>query len=90
MTMDETIKRINELYHKSKKEGLSEEEKQEQKKLRQDYIDSVKKNLQGQLDHMEIQGKAQLDQFLAKRMQAHMNDEKVTRKKPITKEEKTE
>ena len=28
MTMDETIKRINELYHKSKKEGLSEEEKQ--------------------------------------------------------------
>ena len=55
MTMDETIKRINELYHKSKKEGLSEEEKQEQKKLRQAYIDSVKKNLQGQLDHMEIQ-----------------------------------
>ena len=26
------------------------------------------------LDHMEIQGKAQLDQFLAKRMQRHMDD----------------
>ena len=33
LAMDETIKRINELYHKSKKEGLSEEEKQEQKKV---------------------------------------------------------
>ena len=31
MTLEETIQRINELYHKSQKEGLSEEEKQEQK-----------------------------------------------------------
>lgn len=42
MTLEETIQRINELYHKSQKEGLSEEEKQEQKQLRQVYIDSVK------------------------------------------------
>ena len=38
MTMDETIKRINELYHKSQAEGLTEEEKEEQKELRQKYI----------------------------------------------------
>ena len=55
MTLEETIQRINELYHKSQKEGLSEEEKQEQKQLRQVYIDSVKNNLRGQLDNMEIE-----------------------------------
>ena len=31
MTMDEKIKRINELYHKSQAEGLNEEELAEQK-----------------------------------------------------------
>ena len=55
MTLEETIQRINELYHKSQKEGLSEEEKQEQKQLRQVYIDSVKNNLRGQLEIMEIE-----------------------------------
>ena len=53
--MEETINRINELYHKSQKEGLSQEEKEEQKKLRQVYIDSVKGNLKGQLENMTIQ-----------------------------------
>ena len=48
-------KRFRELYHKSQKEGLSEEEKQEQKQLRQVYIDSVKNNLRGQLENMEIE-----------------------------------
>ena len=47
MTLEETIQRINELYHKSQKEGLSEEEKQEQKQLRRVYIDSVKNNQRG-------------------------------------------
>lgn len=55
MTIEETIKRINELYHKSQKEGLSEAEKEEQKRLRQVYIDSVKQNLRGQLENMEIE-----------------------------------
>ena len=55
MTLEETIQRINQLYHKSQKEGLSEEEKQEQKQLRQVYIDSVKNNLRGQLENMEIE-----------------------------------
>lgn len=55
MTMDETIKRINELYHKSQAEGLTEEEKEEQKNLRQRYIDSIKGNLRGQLESLSIQ-----------------------------------
>lgn len=55
MTMDETIQRINELYHKSQKEGLSQEEKEEQKELRQRYIDSVRNNLRGQLQNMTIE-----------------------------------
>ena len=55
MTMDETIKRINELYHKSQKEGVTEEEKAEQKVLRQKYVESVRNNLRGQLENMSIE-----------------------------------
>ena len=55
MNIDEKIARINELYHKSQKEGLTEEEKKEQKQLRQDYIDSVKKNLRSQLNQIVIE-----------------------------------
>ena len=57
MTLDEKIKRINELYHKKKGVGLTEEEKEEQAKLRRDYIDSVRANLKGQLDNINIQEK---------------------------------
>lgn len=57
MTLEEKIKRINELYHKQKGEGLTEEEKEEQAKLRRDYIDAVKGNLKGQLNNINIQEK---------------------------------
>ena len=40
--MKETIDRINELYHKSQKEGLTDEEKAEQAKLRAEYIANIK------------------------------------------------
>ena len=39
---DEKIARINELYKKSKSEGLSEEEKKEQTLLRQEFVAYVK------------------------------------------------
>ena len=55
MTMEETIKRINELYHKSQAEGLSEEEKEEQATLRKKYIESVRGNLRSQLDNMSVE-----------------------------------
>lgn len=54
---EEKIKRINELYHKSKKEGLTDAEKQEQQILRKEYIDSFRRNLRGQLDNISIREK---------------------------------
>lgn len=51
------IDRINELYRKSKAEGLSEVEKMEQQILRKEYIDAIKRNLGSQLDNISIQEK---------------------------------
>lgn len=54
--MDEKkIARINELYHKSKAEGLTEAEKKEQALLRQEYIASVRGNLRAQLNNIDMQ-----------------------------------
>ena len=55
MKMVLKIARINELYHKSKTEGLTAEEKKEQQKLREDYIASVRGNLRAQLNQINIQ-----------------------------------
>lgn len=55
MNMDERIKRINELYHKSQDVGLTEEEKAEQQRLRREYVDSVKANLGAQLNNLTIE-----------------------------------
>lgn len=54
MNMDERIARINELYHKSKSVGLTDEEKLEQQILRQEYVQSIKNNLKAQLDSVNI------------------------------------
>ncbi|MBE6796942.1 MAG: DUF896 domain-containing protein [Ruminococcaceae bacterium] len=51
---EEKIKRINELARKQKAEGLNEEEKAEQFKLRREYIDSFKNSLIGQLENTYI------------------------------------
>ena len=48
------VERINELARKAKAEGLTEEEKAEQAKLRREYVDSVKANLSAQLDNTYI------------------------------------
>lgn len=53
--MDEKkIARINELYHKSKAERLTEEELKEQQILRREYIDSFRQNLRSQLNQISI------------------------------------
>lgn len=54
MNMDERIARINELYHKSQKEGLSDEEKKEQERLRREYVDSIKAGMKAQLENIDI------------------------------------
>jgi uncharacterized protein YnzC (UPF0291/DUF896 family) len=51
----ERIDRINALARKAKTaEGLTEEEKKEQKVLRQEYVAAVKRSLQQELDHTWI------------------------------------
>ena len=48
------IDRINELYRKSQAEGLTEEEKKEQKMLREEYIAIVRANFRSQLNNIDI------------------------------------
>lgn len=51
---DEKINRINELYKKSKNEGLSAEEKEEQARLRKEFVADVKGNLRAQLNNIDM------------------------------------
>ncbi len=55
MDFEQKIKRINELYHKSQKEGLTSAEKQEQASLRAEYIANIRASLKSQLDNVSIQ-----------------------------------
>lgn len=55
MNMEERIARINELYHKSQGEGLTADEKEEQARLRREYVASVRNNLKVQLDNITIE-----------------------------------
>lgn len=50
----EKIDRINWLARKSRSEGLTPEELEEQALLRREYIDDFKRNLRSQLDLIEI------------------------------------
>lgn len=49
MLSKDKLNRINELARKSKKEGLSEKEKSEQKTLREEYLKNVRKSFKNQL-----------------------------------------
>ncbi len=54
--IDSRIARINELYRKSKTaEGLTEAEKAEQKKLREEYVKGFRASLISQLNNVTIQ-----------------------------------
>lgn len=52
--MEKMIARINELAHKSKKEGLTDVEKEEQAILRRKYIDNIKAGIKAQMMNVEI------------------------------------
>lgn len=51
------IDRINELYRKSKAEGLTGAERSEQALLRREYVEAFKQNLRGQLNNIDIKEK---------------------------------
>ncbi len=48
------LDRINELARKSKAEGLTDAEIQEQKELRANYIANIRASLRGQLDNIDM------------------------------------
>ena len=47
------VERINELARKAKTVGLTEKEKEEQQKLRREYLDAIRNNIIGQLGSPE-------------------------------------
>ena len=48
------IDRINELYHKSKSVGLTENEKSEQAALRREYLAAIRGSLRNNLNNISI------------------------------------
>ena len=50
----EQIERINTLYHRSQSVGLTLEEKEEQARLRKEYIAAIRANLRGTLNQISI------------------------------------
>jgi uncharacterized protein YnzC (UPF0291/DUF896 family) len=53
MDIEALLKRINLLYKKSVEQGLTEEEKLEQKELREKYLSNFRKNFKAQLEKVE-------------------------------------
>lgn len=54
MITEAMINRINELYHKSKVQELTAEEKEEQAALRKQYIEAMKLVMRGNLNNITI------------------------------------
>ena len=54
MITPELITRINELSRKKRSVGLSDDEAQEQQLLRREYLDSIKAQVTGMLDNIEV------------------------------------
>lgn len=54
MDIKKKLARINELAHKSKTDGLTEKEKKEQKKLRQEYVKSVRDSFKSQFESLTV------------------------------------
>ena len=52
--MDEKVKRINELYKKSKETGLTDEERKEQQQLREEYARSFREGLKRTLENAYV------------------------------------
>ena len=61
------LDRINALARKSREEGLTEEEKLEQKKLRDEYIAEYRRGLEMQLENMYVLDKDGNERKLGKK-----------------------
>ena len=77
MITKELIARINELSRKQRAEGLSDEEKKEQKNLREIYLEGIRGQMRQMLDNIEI---VDDPKAAASAMQAPLtSDPKITR-----------
>lgn len=54
MEQSERIQRINELAHKEKSSGLTDEEKEEQQALRQAYLQDFRESFKNQLKNVKV------------------------------------
>lgn len=54
MIAKEKLERINSLSKKSKEEGLTDKEKEEQQELRQEYLQNVRKSFKNQFKSMTV------------------------------------
>lgn len=54
MLSDEKLERINELARKAKSDGLTEQEKKEQKELRQQYLQRFRESFKNQLHSVKV------------------------------------
>ena len=53
MDIDSLVERINELARKQKETGLTKEETEERAKLREQYLQNVRRNFKSQLENIE-------------------------------------
>lgn len=54
MLPQEQLDRINELVRKERSEGLTEEEKSEQKDLREKYVKAFRENMKSQVEGLKV------------------------------------
>ena len=70
---EEKINRINELAHKQKGEGLTEEDKADQPALRREYIEAYKQSLIAQLENTYILEPDGTKRKVKRRDDTHLN-----------------
>ena len=71
--MEKLIKRINELVRKSREEGLSEEEKNEQAELRRQYIMKFRQGMENTLSSVYIMDEKGNKKKVEKKTKTHLN-----------------
>lgn len=76
MLSQDKLDRINELANKSKETELSSAEKQEQKKLREEYLKNARKSFKNQLKGVTVVDPAGNDVTPAKLKQMQRNERK--------------